>query len=263
MRHYSPISVMVPSTTPCVKMLITINVACWFFLVLVLQQYIFSSPIIYQIFGFVPARIEGQFFIWQFFTYMFIHSAGIFHLLFNMMVLWMFGSELEQLWRKKFFLIYYLVCGVGSAIVYFLCVKLYLLFGGTASVSNIPVVGASGAVFGLLLAYGWIFGERLVLFMFFVPMRARTFTILIAAVELLTVLNSGLGGPIANLAHLGGLLSGFLFLYFRRFFQESHMDRGSFYSRLKQMCYTVLRRFKKNRLKVLSNGKDISSSNYN
>ena len=151
---------------------------------------------------------------------MFLHSSGLFHILFNMMVLWMFGSELEQLWKKKFFLIYYLVCGVGSALVYFVGVTLYSTFGGNSAVMDIPVVGASGAVFGLLLAYGLIFGDRLVLFMFIFPMRARTFTILIAAVELMTMLNSGFGSPVANLAHLGGLLSGFLFLNFRSVLQR-------------------------------------------
>ena len=127
------------------------------------------------------------------------------------MVLWMFGSELEQLWGKRFFFIYYLVCGVGSAVVYFIGVTLYSLLGGSHAVLNIPVVGASGAVFGLLLAYGWIFGDRLILFMFIFPMKARTFTILIACVELMSMLGSGFGSPVANLAHLGGLLSVFYF----------------------------------------------------
>ena len=240
---------MAPVTTPGVKLLISLHLACWFFLVLIFQQYIFKSPVIYQTLGFVPILVQTKFFVWQFITYMFIHSVGIFHILFNMMVLWMFGSELEQLWRKKFFLIYYFVCGIGSSIIYFLSVKLYVLFGGTSAVLLTPVVGASGAIFGLLLAYGLVYGERIVLFMFFVPMRARTFTMLIAAVELLSVLNSGLGGPVANLAHLGGLLSGFLFLFFRKKLHSTCQHQG-FYSML-------FHSWQKNRLKVMSEKKDI------
>lgn len=220
--YHSSSQIMIPRTTLCVKWLIIINLACWFLLISIIQRFFMKTDDIYHIFGFVPSLID-QFYIWQFFTYMFIHSTGIFHILFNMMVLWMFGSELEQLWGRKFFLNYYLVCGVGSALVYFTGVKLYSIFGGHSIIMDIPVVGASGAVFGLLLAYGWIFGERLVLFMFVFPMKARTFTILIAAVELMTVLSAGFGSPVANLAHLGGLLSGFLFLKFRSISQKTKM----------------------------------------
>ena len=222
-------------TTPCVKALIIINIVCWFFLIAILQKIFVQSNTIYHLLGFVPSAVDNSFFIWQFFTYMFIHSPGVFHILFNMMVLWMFGSELEQLWGKRFFLTYYLSCGVGSALVYFVGVKLYSLFGGTPLIMDVPVVGASGAVFGLLLAYGLIFGERLVLFMFIFPMKARTFTILIAGVELMTMLGAGFGSPVANLAHLGGLLSGFLFLHSRSFWQKwQEGDIFSYYKKQRQ-----------------------------
>lgn len=234
--YHSSAQMMIPRTTPCVKILIIVNLICWFFLIAVIQRFFMKTDDMYRLFGFVPSAIDNSFFIWQFFTYMFIHSTGLFHILFNMMVLWMFGSELEQLWRKRFFLIYYLVCGVGSVLVYFIGVKLYSIFSDHSAVMDIPVVGASGAVFGLLLAYGLVFGDRLVLFMFVFPMKARTFTILIAAVELLTVLNSGFGSPVANLAHLGGLLSGFLFLKFRSISQKMHT--GTFFKR--QQRFTVL-----------------------
>jgi membrane associated rhomboid family serine protease len=220
--YRSSIQMMTPRTTPCVKILIIVNLVCWFFLVSIIQRVFMKTDTIYHLFGFVPSAVIDSFFIWQFFTYMFLHGSGMFHILFNMMVLWMFGSELEQLWKKKFFLTYYLVCGVGSSLVYFIGVTLYSVFGGHSAVMDIPVVGASGAVFGLLLAYGLIFGDRLVLFMFVFPMKARTFTILIAAVELFTMLNSGFGSPVANLAHLGGLLSGFLFLNLRSVLQRLH-----------------------------------------
>ena len=243
---------MMPKTTPCVKMLIIINLVCWFFLVTIIQKIFIKTDIVYQLFGFVPSAIDSKFFIWQFFTYMFIHSSGMFHILFNMMVLWMFGSELEQLWRKKFFLTYYLVCGVGAALVYFIGIKLYALFGGQSAIMNVPVVGASGAVFGLLLAYGLIFGERLVLFMFLFPMKARTFTFLIAGVELLSMLQSGLGSPVANLAHLGGLVSGFLFLRFRAV-SQTHLPNKAFFKFSKI--------FKMKKLKILKDPEDSAESN--
>ena len=231
--YHSSAYTMIPRTTPCVKMLITANLICWFFLICIIQNFFLKTDLIYHLLGFTPLAVTHSFFIWQFFTYMFIHGAGVFHILFNMMVLWMFGSELEQLWGRRFFFTYYLVCGVGSALVYFIGVTLYSLFGGSSAVAGIPVVSASGAVFGLLLAYGWIFGDRIILFMFIFPMRARTFTILIACVELMTMLNSGFGSPVANLAHLGGLLSGFLFLKFRSISQGSAGWSSLFKFRLK------------------------------
>ncbi len=215
---------------------------------------------IYHLLGFVPSKVSHSFFIWQFFTYMFIHSAGLFHILFNMMVLWMFGSELEQLWGKRFFFIYYLVCGVGSAVVYFIGVTLYSLLGGSHAILNVPVVGASGAVFGLLLAYGWIFGDRLILFMFIFPMKARTFTILIACVELMSMLGSGFGSPVANLAHLGGLLSGFLFLKFRAISMRSGSGnfkfRGKFFDKFSGKFWK-----KRTKIEILKNNIDNDSEN--
>ena len=251
-RHSYGQQIIFPRSGSCVKSLIILNLICWFFLVSILQSFFMKSGGVYQVLGFVPSAISNHFFIWQFFTYMFIHSAGVFHILFNMMVLWMFGSELEQLWRKKFFLLYYLVCGVGSALVYYIGVNIYLFFGGVSSVAvlDTPVVGASGAVFGLLLAYGWIFGDRIVLFMFIFPMKARTFTLLIAGVELMTMLSSGLGSPVSNLAHLGGLLSGFLFLNFRSItqkFRSSGLFKRGLFKRQKRNIFIL--KSEKNKIK--------------
>ena len=234
MQNFHSAQILIPKTGLGVKFLIISNLLCWFFLVLIVQNFFLKSPLVFHVFGFVPAKIESHFFIWQFFTYMFLHSGGIFHILFNMLILWMFGSELEQLWQKKFFLKYYFFCGVGSAVIYFLGTKIYLLLGGSSAVLEIPVVGASGAVFGLILAYGWIFRERVILFMFIFPMKAKHFTMLIAAIELLSVLNAGFGSPVANLAHLGGLISGFLFLKFNYIFERiSFKKTSSLYKKLK------------------------------
>src|SRR5690606_23132872 len=129
-----------------------------------------------------------------------------------MLILWWFGSELEMKWGSKFFLIYYLVSGVGAALLYLLCVSIYSFASGDPLPLMAPVVGASGAVYGLLLAYGILFGERVLYFMMMFPMKAKYFVLIIGIVELVTLLDSGFSSGVANLAHLGGLVSGFITL---------------------------------------------------
>ncbi len=206
-----------PQISGGVKFLIVSTLLSWFVLVMVVQKFFLQSPVVYEWLGFVPLKAFSYGCLWQFVTYMFVHSGDVFHIVFNMLLLWMFGSDLEHLWRKKFFLIYYFVCGGGSVLIYSFVMWIYGLLGGDIStLAGVPVVGASGAVFGLLLAYGLIFRERIILFMFIFPMKAKNFTLLVAALEFLSVLNSGFGSPVANLAHLGGLISGFLFLTLRK-----------------------------------------------
>lgn len=201
------------SLTPCVKFLALTNIIFWFFFILIFQQFFLKSPFIFNFLGLVPSLVS-QGFIWQFFTYMFVHSHGVFHILFNLLILWMFGSELERIWGSRFFLLYYLTCGVGAGLIY--CATLLGIglfsFESIIPVFNTPVVGSSGAIFGLLAAYGVIFKDRVILFMFIFPMKALHFTYILAGVELLSLLSEGFGTPVANLAHLGGFISGYLFL---------------------------------------------------
>ena len=143
--------------------------------------------------------------IWQPFSYMFLHAAqDPFHLLFNMIMLWMFGGELERHWGPRAFLRFYLVCGVGAG----LAAPLVGLFGGNALV---PTIGASGAIFGIFAAYGIIFPERTVLFMLIFPMRARTLVMIMFALQSFYLIK-GPGGGVSYVAHLGGGLTGFLYL---------------------------------------------------
>ncbi len=203
-------SVGFPVVSPFVKALVITNVVAWFVLVLLLQQFFLDSPYVFQFLGLVPASfLKG--YLWQSFTYMFIHASGIFHILFNMLILWMFGSELERLWGSRFFLTYYLTCGVGAAFIYCL-VLMCVAFFTDVHLTGVPVVGSSGAIFGLMVAYGLIFKDRILYVMMIFPMKARTFIYFLAGIEILSVLSSGLGGPVANLAHLGGLVTGVLFL---------------------------------------------------
>lgn len=213
MNHQMQMPFMAPMTR-MVKNLIIINVSLWLGLVIIVQQFFMSQPYLYRWFGLTPELFLTQFFIWQPVTYMFLHSTSIFHVVFNMLILWWFGSDLESRWGSKFFLLYYFVSGVGAALLYMLCIVIYYLVSGNILPLMTPVVGASGAIFGIILAYGILFGDRVIYFMMLFPMKARYFVMIIGAIELVTLLNTGVRGQVANLAHLGGLVSGFLFLFF-------------------------------------------------
>jgi len=199
--------------TPVVKKLIIANVVIWFVGIVLIEQYFLADPKISHWFGLTPYNVLKDFYLWQPVTYLFIHSSGPMHVIFNMLLLWWMGSELERHWGARFFTLYYFVCGVGSAFLYMFSVLIYSIISGKAEVLSVPVVGASAAIFGLLVAYGLVFGERTVLFFFFFPMKAKVFVAILGAIEVVLVLNNGLiQGKVANLAHIGGLVSGFAFL---------------------------------------------------
>ncbi|MBX2988961.1 MAG: rhomboid family intramembrane serine protease [Bdellovibrionaceae bacterium] len=200
--------------TPAVKWLLIINVAVWFGLQVVLEGFILRSDALSAALSLVPERVLFGGAVWQLFTYMFLHTSQVTHILFNMLMLWFFGAELEQRWGTKFFVAYYLVCGVGAAVIYVVGTALAAgLFGVGAMSLLIPVQGASGAVFGLLLAYGLLFGDRTIYFFMVFPMKARYFVMIMGFVELASLMTSReRGGEVAYLAHLGGLISGFVFL---------------------------------------------------
>jgi len=144
----------------------------------------------------------GNFHVWQLLTYMFMH-ANFEHLFFNMFALWMFGNILENYWGPRRFLFYYFVCGVGAG----LCNLLVPGWGLT--------VGASGAVYGILLAFGMMFPNERIYLYFLMPIKAKWFVIGYAVIELLTGLFATDG--VAHFAHLGGMLFGLLLiLYWRK-----------------------------------------------
>ena len=157
---------------------------------------------------------SGYFMPWQLVSYAFLHG-GFGHLFFNMLGLWMFGSELERLWGPRRYW-HFLLAGVLAA------AAAQILFNALSG-SYAPTVGASGALFALLLAFGMLFPNRVIMPLFPpIPMKARTFVILFGAIELL--LGSGLldsmlgagGGNIAHFAHLGGMVGGFLMIRYWR-----------------------------------------------
>ncbi len=162
--------------------------------------------------GLHPASVVDRFMVWQLATYMFLH-AGLFHLLFNMLALWMFGAELERIWGTRYFVRYYLLCGVGAAL---LTVLFSLLPWDIAlDLRRSIVVGASGAIYGLLLAYGLYFPDRPIYMYMVFPIPAKWFVVIMGAIAFYSSLADNSG--VANMTHLGGLVVGYLLLKGGRF----------------------------------------------
>lgn len=213
--------------TPVVKYLMIVNVVLWLVGTIILQGYVFDQNYVFQWLGLVPSGTVFQFKLWQPLTYMFFHSSHLNHLLFNMLLLWWVGCQLENTLGSKRFLKYYLVCGVGAALLY-----LAVLFGiygfiglADTSILHNPVIGASGAVFGLLLAYGMYHGDNVVYFLMLFPMKARYFVGILALMETFVLLNAGFSGPVANLAHVGGILVGFVYLMSEKWWMKKQTDK--------------------------------------
>jgi membrane associated rhomboid family serine protease len=163
-------------------------------------------------FGLVPALVVFRGWIWQLVTYAFVHD-GLLHILFNMLALWMFGAQLETDWGYNLFMQFYFFCVVGAAITTGI-----VSFTGVLGASPlIPTVGASGGIYGLLLAFGMLYGESEVM-LFPLPflIKAKYFVMGIIALALYGALSSAHGGgqSIAYVAHLGGALFGYLWLKF-------------------------------------------------
>ncbi|GIL18784.1 MAG: rhomboid family intramembrane serine protease [Oligoflexia bacterium] len=198
--------------TPAVKWIIIVTTVIWVLFQLILEGY--AGIPFTKYFALFPGKVIYDFQIWQPFTYMVLHTLSVGHLVLNMLMLWFVGAELETRWGWKFFLSYYVITGVGAALVYCLGVAIYFLVTGNQQPLRIPVVGASGAIFGLLIAYGLLFGERIMHFMMIFPMKAKVFVLILATVEIFSLLTTGVaGGEVANLAHLGGFISGYLTLF--------------------------------------------------
>jgi membrane associated rhomboid family serine protease len=160
-------------------------------------------------FGLLPKHVIHDFWIWQVATYMFLHARTPTHILFNMLILWMFGVELERMWRTKFFVKYYFVTGVGAGI---LTVLVSLLpFAPLRAIYDLaPIVGASGALFGLLLAYAYYFPERPILMFLLFPVPAKIFVAILGAIAFVQALD--VNGGVAATTHLGGMLVGYIYL---------------------------------------------------
>jgi membrane associated rhomboid family serine protease len=164
-------------------------------------------PEIVRWFGLTPAAVFGAGWLWQPLTYMFVHE-GVFHILFNMLMLWMFGVDLERTWGTTFFTRYYFICGLGAAAAMLLVSLLPIRAGDLFYTAT--TVGASGALYGLLVAYGLLFPDRPILLLIF-PVAARYAVMILAAIQLYFTVTAFDAG-VAYLAHLGGLVTGYFYL---------------------------------------------------
>ncbi|MFT3763107.1 MAG: rhomboid family intramembrane serine protease [Pseudoxanthomonas sp.] len=200
---------MLPRIPPVTQALMIANG-----LAFLLQRYVFGDVLLANFMLWPPGgEASGGygFMPWQLLSYGFLHGSWT-HLLFNMLALYMFGSPLEYVWRGRRFLTYFLVCVAGAGVLQLAVGAWALAQGGEAY----PTVGASGGVFGLLLAYAMLFPEQRVMLLFPpIPMKARTFVILYGLTELVLGFNGWQPG-VAHFAHLGGMLFGWLLIRYWR-----------------------------------------------
>lgn len=208
---------------PVIKLLLIINIGLYILQIFLSSYTINGIPLeeyIIRYFSLIP--LGYGFKIWQLFTYMFLH-ADFTHVFFNMFALWMFGAELEHVLGSRKFTVFYLVCGVGGGLA-------HLLFSPAFS-HPAPTIGASGAVYGVLLAFGVLFPDRLIFLYFLIPVKAKYFVMFYIILEIFAV---GSNDLVAHLAHLGGAFTGYLFLLietrrypFQRFF-EAYRNRSDY-----------------------------------
>jgi membrane associated rhomboid family serine protease len=211
------------SIPPVIKNLIIVNALVFF------AQNVFGSGAIENLFALHDVH-SVYFRPHQLVTHLFMHGSFP-HLLFNMLALWMFGSILENVWGAKRFLIFYLLCGLGAAALHLgvLYIEMKpimeafrnlpisqqeeLLYSANFKI-NTATVGASGAVFGCLAAFGYLFPNSLIYLYFFIPLKAKWFVIIYAGIELWLGVNNSAGDNVAHWAHLGGALVGFLLVLY-------------------------------------------------
>lgn len=204
-------------TPPIVKNLIIANLVIYIAMMLIPSVEVFAARYC-QLYWFTSPLFHS----WQYITYMFLHG-GFSHLFFNMFALWMFGKTLEYEIGSQRFLTYYMVCGIGAALLqlgvgaieYNYMVNTYGEFSQAAiNLLRVPTVGASGAVFGLLLAFGVMHPNATVMLMIPpIPMKAKWFVVVYGLIELFFGM-AGLQSGVAHFAHLGGMLWGFLLLWY-------------------------------------------------
>lgn len=205
---------MAPRIGPLVKTLLIVFATVFFLQAVV---YSVSQVSLSDFLGFsVPAFLSG--FIWQPFSYGFLHGS-LMHLLFNCFALYMFGGELERRWGSKKFGFFLLGCSIGAALIQSLVWLVLTLVDVNVLALSIPVIGASGALYGMLMAAARLFGQAQVLVFFVLPMRLRTFVVILFFIELYSSIFSNVPGSnstsnVAHLFHLGGLVTGFLILWY-------------------------------------------------
>jgi len=186
--------------TPAVRALLYANIGVY------LASLFF--PVIVEWFGLTPRAVLADRRIWQPVTYMFVHARTPTHILFNMLILWMFGVELERMWRTKFFVRFYAITGVGAGLI---SIGVSLLpFAATRATYDATIIGASGALYGLLLAFALYYPNRPILMFFFFPVPAKYFVAILGAIAFITSMEGSSG--VAATTHLGGLIVAYIYL---------------------------------------------------
>lgn len=171
-----------------------------------------EEPIISTLFrylGMTPDLFWSRLTLWMPVTYMFLHG-GFYHILFNMFALWMFGGDVENVFGTRQFVAYYMICGIGAGLLVAIIQPLF-----TPNVAFRTTVGASGAIYGIILAFGLFFPERILYFNFIIPIKAKWFVLIVGVMVFLSSMFDS-GGGISHIAHLGGLVFGFLFIKRRK-----------------------------------------------
>jgi membrane associated rhomboid family serine protease len=198
-RGYQTVSFGPPVTPNVIKQLLIANLAVF------VAQALFVN--LWQLGAVTPYLFWQQGYLWQPFTYMFLH-AGLMHIAFNMLALWMFGSPLALLWGEKKFLRFYLLCGFGAGLIIVTWPGIFVLFGmGVPGSYLLPTLGASGAVFGVLLGYSLTWPDRTIMLLFPpIPIKAIYFIPVIFVLSLMGPQN------VSHVGHLGGVLVGWILL---------------------------------------------------
>ena len=184
---------------PGLKCLLIVNVAI-FVLYQVSRGWIWRN--LGALLALYPEGAIRNLYVWQVFTYMFLHG-GLMHLLFNMLTLWFFGTQLERDWGTRRFLKYYFYCGMAAGV----CV---LAVNAATGDWITPTIGSSGAIFGILVGFGVLYPNQTVLMNFLFPIKAKYLVMIYAAIELLMTLGPNTG--VSTVAHLGGMAFGYVYL---------------------------------------------------
>lgn len=188
-----------PPFTGTVKKLCIVTSAIFLVTYLPAQFAGFQLPFV--LFGLTPYAVTHDLWLWQLVTYLFLHG-GWFHIIFNLFALWMFGYDLEQTWGSRRFLFYFFLTGIGAGLFNVLL----------QPSSQIATIGNSGAVYGILLAYGMLFPDRPIFLWFVIPIKAKWFVLIMGLIEFYSSLTAQPAGGISHIAHLGGMIFGFFYV---------------------------------------------------
>ena len=193
-RGFSRPTFTIPSG---VKLLVIINIV-----VFILTELSGQRNMLFSSFGLVPNQVWTNFKVWQLFTYLCVHG-GFLHIFFNMFVLWMFGKDLEIQWGKNEFLLFYFTCGIGAGLM-------TVLFSIN---SIVPIVGASGAIYGLLVAYGFTYPNRMVYLYGLFPLKVKYMVLGLGVIAFFASLSANQSN-VSHITHLSGMIIGVLYIYF-------------------------------------------------